>query len=331
MSKSGSSPSPHGRGRASPVADETPRAEARGPAAGFAWPSVGGETPVWTGAGFQIGAQRLAVLDYDAGASGWSAALTRFHEEAAAEGTHPIDVASRQRARRSLTRHLRTRQQAAVILEVGCSTGYLLKELADDWPTSLVIGSDFIADPLRRLAGQMPEMPLLRFDMVECPLPSASVDAVVLLNVLEHIEDDGAAISQVARILTPGGIAVVEVPAGPGLYDVYDKYLKHYRRYCLAGLCQLLEREGLAVVERSHLGVLLYPAFAVVKRRNRSRLKMPEDDQRRVVQNRITATEQSLLVRGAFALETLGSRWFSYPIGIRCVAVAVKPSSAVLP
>ena len=306
------------------MAEETDRTATRGPAAAFPWPNVGGETPVWTGAGFQVGADRRAVLDYDAGASGWSAALTRFHEETVAGGTHPIDVASRRRARRSLERHLQTRRQAAVILEVGCSSGYLLRELADDWPTSLVIGVDFIMDSLSRLAGQMPNAPLLRFDLVECPLPSATVDAVVLLNVLEHIEDHGAAVSQVARILKPGGIVVVEVPAGPSLYDVYDKYLRHYRRYRLAGLCQLLERAGLRVIERSHLGVLLYPAFAVTKRRHQRWLNMPEDVQRRVVRNSITATGRSRLVQWALALDALGSRWFSYPIGIRCAAVAVK-------
>ena len=307
------------------MAEDTPRTEARGPAAAFAWPSVGGETPVWTGDGFQVGAERRAVVDYDAGASGWSAALTRFHEETVAGGMHPIDVASRRRARRSLKRHLHTRRQAPVILEVGCSSGYLLRELADDWPRSLVIGSDFIAEPLGRLAWQMPGVPLLRFDMVECPLPSASVDAVVLLNVLEHIEDDGAAVSQMARVLRPGGIAVVEVPAGPDLYDVYDKYLQHYRRYRLVDLCRLLERAGLPVVDRSHLGALLYPAFAVTKKRNQRWLGMPEDVQRRIVQKSITATERSRVMRWAFALEILGSRWLSYPIGIRCVAVAVKP------
>jgi len=290
----------------------------------FDWPDVSGETPVWTGAGFQVGADRRAILDYDAGASGWSADLTHFHEETALGGTHPIDMASRRRARRSLKRHLQTTRLPAVILEVGCSSGYLLRELAHDWSTSLVIGADFISEPLGRLAGQLPDVPLLRFDMVKCPLPSASVDAVVLLNVLEHIEDHRAAVNQVVRILKPGGIAVVEVPAGPRLFDVYDKYLQHFRRYRQAGLCRLLEREGLRVIERTHIGALLYPAFAVTKRRNQRWLKMPEDVQRRVVGKSISASGRSPLVRWAFALEALGARWFNYPIGIRCTAVAVK-------
>jgi SAM-dependent methyltransferase len=290
----------------------------------FPWPSIGGVWPTWTGRGFDVGGQHRKVLDFEAGDSGWSQALTRFHEDTAGQGTHPIDVASRQRARAALRRHLKTRPADAVILEVGCSSGFLLRELVSDWPESLVIGSDFIVEPLERLAEQAPTLPLMRFDMVKCPLPSASVDAIVLLNVLEHIDDDARAVGQVARVLKQGGVAVVEVPAGPGLYDVYDKYLRHYRRYRLQELCELLERAGLRVASRSHLGFLLYPAFALVKRRNRRWLDEPEDVQRAVVERSIKQTGRGPLLRWATTIESVGARWLSYPVGIRCLAVAVK-------
>ena len=51
----------------------------------------------------------------------------------------------------------------------------------------------------------------------------------------------------------------------PRLYDAYDKYLRHYRRYQLKEVSQLLERAGLTVVTESHLGCVLYPAFVFVK------------------------------------------------------------------
>ena len=55
--------------------------------------------------------------------------------------------------------------------------------------------------------------------------------------MLEHVEDDQAAIRQVYRILQPGGVAVIEVPAGPDLYDIYDRQLMHHRRYRCAMCC----------------------------------------------------------------------------------------------
>jgi len=113
-------------------------------------------------------------------------------------------------------------------------------------PHAQLIGSDYVRGPLEEVARRLPDVPLLQFDLVKCPLPDASVDVVVLLNVLEHIEDDVGAVRQLARILKPGGAVVIEVPAGPHLYDVYDKVLMHYRRYRLSGLKRLLRAAGLS-------------------------------------------------------------------------------------
>ena len=292
---------------------------------GFPWPSINGAQPTWNGTGFDLDGRRAAILDFGAGESGWSEELTDFHEGTAGEGVHPIDIASRRRARAALRRHLRVeRPEEIVILEVGCSSGFLLEELARDWPRSLVIGSDYIPGPLHRLAPRIGGVPLLRFDLVRCPLPSASVDAAVLLNVLEHIEDHEAAVRQVARILKPGGVAVVEVPAGPHLYDVYDKYLKHYRRYRLSDVRTLVEGAGLTVAAASHLGCLLYPAFAFVKRRNRRWLEASEEVQRQVVERDIDISSRGPLLKWTTEVEEWLGRWASFPMGIRCVVVAVK-------
>jgi SAM-dependent methyltransferase len=295
----------------------------------FPWPPLNGISPAWTGAGFRIGNTSTAVLSYGAGPSGWSESLTDLHEDAAGEGAHPIDVASRRQARSALKRHLRVPPSQAILLEAGCSSGYLLAELLEDWPESLVIGSDFIEGPLLRLAARLPQLPLLRFDLVQCPLPEASVDAVVLLNVLEHIEDDRAAVAQVFRMLKPGGVAVIEVPAGPELYDAYDKHLQHFRRYRLRDLCALLQHAGFTVIDRSHLGCFVYPAFAFVKRRNRRLLHAPPEVQQQLVAKNIRDSGSA----GGGALGTIMAaerwlgRWVRYPMGIRCIVTATKPTA----
>jgi SAM-dependent methyltransferase len=292
----------------------------------FDWPPIDDARPRWTGQEFVLGNWSGPVLDYGAKDSGWSEDLTLLHEEVAADGLHPIDVASRRRARKALRRFVRTRPQDVTLLEVGCSSGFLVRELCRDWPRSLVIGSDYLAEPLHRLAAQLDPTPLLRFDLVECPLPAASLDGVVLLNVLEHIDDHASAIAQVARVLKPGGVAVVEVPAGPHLYDGYDEHLRHFRRYRLDELCTLIETADLQILERSHLGFLAYPAFASAKRRNQRELHASEQRQRELVKQSITSSATTPVLGWALALEDSLSRFMSYPVGIRCVVTAVKRS-----
>ena len=287
-------------------------------AADFTWPEVpgSGAAPIWTGRGFRVGDREVPVLSYEVGDSGWTDELTSFHEEAAGSN-HPIDLASRRHALGQLKKH--APGDAPVILEVGCSSGFLVKEIRREFPRAFVIGADYVRGPLEKLARDMPDLPLLHFDLVECPLPSASVDAVVLLNVLEHIEDDGAALRQLHRVLRPGGVAVIEVPAGPGLYGIYDRMLMHHRRYSSRGLRSAAEKTGFEILEASHLGAFVYPGFWLVKKWSRRFLHAGAVEQERVVEKNIRYTERGGWLSWLMDLELwLGER-ISFPAGIRCL------------
>ena len=276
--------------------------------------------PVWMGSGFRLGSRMARIVDYGENLAGWSDDLTDLHERAAG-ATHPIDVASR----RDAVRQLRSRLIAPrpTILEIGCSSGHLLHDMATAFPDAVIIGADVVRGPLERLAARLPGVPLLRFDIQECPLPPGAVDAVVMLNVLEHVEDDGAALRQVHRILKPGGIVVIEVPAGAHLFDDYDRALKHFRRYRVSDLARTLEQSGFRVLRRSHLGFLLYPAFALAKRRNQGTRLAPAD-LRRHVEQQVTSTASSGAMRAALIVEAVLGRWVRYPIGIRCLVLGQR-------
>lgn len=292
----------------------------------FPWPTPphADGAPEWTGSGFRVGAARVPMLSFVDTTSGWSDDLTELHEAEAGAGVHPMDVASRRRALRALERRLPA-AGAPVILEVGCSSGFLLNDLRAAFPRALVIGADYVRRPLERLAERTPGVPLLHFDLTVCPLPDASVDAVVALNVLEHIPDDGAAIRQIHRVLRPGGVAVIEVPAGPRLFDVYDKLLMHHRRYTLGALERAFRAAGFVVDEASHLGFFVYPAFVAVKLANKRHLRAPEEKQREVVSKSIRGTGASPAMRLAMGLEeAVAERGVRYPVGVRCVLTAVK-------
>jgi SAM-dependent methyltransferase len=289
----------------------------------YPWPVPPGYsgTPSWTSSGFRIDNDRVSVLSYGVGTSGWADELTAFHEDNAGSD-HFIDRASRAHALGQIKRH--ATQANPVILEVGSSSGFLLEALREELPSAFVIGSDYVRGPLEAMARRRPDIPLLQFDLVRCPLPDNSVDVVVLLNVLEHIEDDAEAVRQVYRILKPAGAFVCEVPAGPHLFDVYDKVLMHYRRYQLRGLCGLLSAAGFTIAHASHLGALFYPGFWYVKRKNKRFLSAPEEVQQQVVARAIRKSGRNRLFEAVMWVEDRLRNWFRFPFGIRCLATGVK-------
>src|SRR5450631_651993 len=286
--------------------------------------SAGQDSPVWNGSAFVHSGKSSRVLAYEVGESGWSDELTALHETATESGTHFIDMASRLHAIAELKRELGTRPVS--IMEVGCSAGHLLADMRRSLPNATLTGGDYTMGTLVKLGEKMPDIPLVRFNLAASPMPSDSYDAMVLLNVLEHIEDDAAATGHIARMLKPGGVAVIEVPAGPELFDDYDRQLQHFRRYTLQGICSVVEQAGLVVERRNYLGALIYPAFFLAKKLSQSRPKSATDREAHVA-NAIGATSRFNAVgRAIMSLEQTIGRSVTFPRGIRCVVTARKPS-----
>lgn len=290
----------------------------------FALPPImaDGDIPRWEGNGFRVGNEFTNVLQYSINTLGWNDDLTSFHEESAGD-QHFIDRASRDHAIQQLKSHLSSKSNPT-ILEIGCSSGFMLHRMHKAFPQATIIGADVVSEPLHKLAVALPTIPLLRFDLLHCPLPDNSIDAIVILNVLEHIENDALALQQIHRILKPGGVAIIEVPAGPGLYDIYDKVLMHYRRYTRADLTKLVSQIGFKIKDNSHLGFFLYPPFWFVKKRNKRLLAESEETQQKLVEKTIRDTGENKLFHFIMQTELLLGKMISYPVGIRCLMSCVK-------
>lgn len=84
----------------------------------------------------------------------------------------------------------------------------------------------------------------------------ATYDSVVLVNVLEHIEDDEAALEEICRILKPGGHLFLLVPALQFLYSAIDARVGHFRRYSLPGLRTIVEEGGYRVKRARYFDVM---------------------------------------------------------------------------
>lgn len=113
-----------------------------------------------------------------------------------------------------------------LVLDVGCGTGRFLGE----WTETRVLGADAFPPSIdiarRRLPGR-----LLQATLPDLPLADKSVDVVTGLDVLEHCADDRAAFREIARVLKPGGVVFLTVPALKILWSDWDVSLHHYRRY----------------------------------------------------------------------------------------------------
>ncbi len=78
--------------------------------------------------------------------------------------------------------------------------------------------------------------------------PEGTFDAALLLDVIEHVEDDVALVADVAARVRPGGLVLISVPAWPALFSAHDVALHHHRRYTPAACRDVVARAGLDVV-----------------------------------------------------------------------------------
>ena len=108
----------------------------------------------------------------------------------------------------------------------------------------------------------------VRADACALPFADASVDLVVPFDVLEHIEDDGAALAEMARVLRPGGRLLVAVPADMSLWSAHDEAVGHVRRYTRVSLLAAIAAAGLRIDTVRSWNVLLRPVVAVRRRRS---------------------------------------------------------------
>ena len=85
-------------------------------------------------------------------------------------------------------------------------------------------------------------------------------------DLLEHLDDDDAAVAEVHRVLKPTGTYLVAVPADPRLWSEHDEAVDHVRRYTREGLLDLLQRGGFEVTDVRSWNVLLRPVVAMRRR-----------------------------------------------------------------
>ena len=164
---------------------------------------------------------------------------------------HPWELARMRTVLGLLHRYCRAEVSQSVI-DIGCGDAFLTARVAERFSPRRIVGLDIhLTDAaLEGLRKQHRSLALER-DPSRCGGPA---ECVLLLDVLEHIEEDSSFLSSLVEgRLSHGGKLLVTVPAFESLFSAHDEFLGHFRRYSLESLRQRMEQSGLQVLAGGYL------------------------------------------------------------------------------
>ncbi len=199
----------------------------------------------------------------------------------------------------------------AKIVDIGCGCGRMLQLLSQRHEAIGVDASPLAADFARQrgvnvVQGMLPE---------PIGLPPGEFDAVLMLDVLEHLDDDVTCARAAASLLKPDGILLITVPAYQWLFGPHDVAHHHRRRYTRKTLKHALEDANLQVDYLSYYNAILFPLALV----QRSAQRMKRDQ---TVSTAPPPAPINALFRSIFASERHILGKLPLPFGLSLLAVA---------
>ncbi len=183
------------------------------------------------------------------------------------------------RARRDILADYLTRYgdvpAGARILEIGCGTGHNLPMLAKFGSVEAIE----IDPAAREIASERLGRPVGDAPLPELPgVERGAYDLVAVLDVVEHIEDDVAALAAMKSLLKPGGKILIAVPAHQWMWSAHDVVNHHHRRYSKTTLKTAIERAGLKPDRLGYFNTLLFPLAAAARIAGRMTGRDDSDD-----------------------------------------------------
>ena len=178
------------------------------------------------------------------------------------EGRHWWFLGRRRLFLRLLEQRFPPAARPVEVLDFGCGTGAFLEDLERFGAVSAVDG-----DPQAVAFCHARGRSEVRFVPPGDRLPFAdgAFELVTALDVVEHIADDVGALRELRRVLRPGGVLLVAVPAFMFLWGKQDEVSHHHRRYTARTLRRALAEAGFAVDRTSYFNTMLFPPIAAVR------------------------------------------------------------------
>jgi SAM-dependent methyltransferase len=202
--------------------------------------------------------------------------------------------------------------EALKILDVGCGTGANLEMLSKFGAAE---GVDVSPEALSFCQARG----LVNVKLGEAeqlPYEAGSFDLVTGLDVVEHLDDDRAGLREMARVLRPGGRALLFVPAFMFLWGVQDDISNHRRRYTLPELKRTVRESGFEVERASYVNLSFFAPILLGRLIMRATGLCPESE------NNITIGALNGLLGRILGAESSILRHVNLPFGVSVICVA---------
>jgi len=150
-----------------------------------------------------------------------------------------------------------------VFLDIGCGSGQTIVEI-ENAVKCIIDGAD-LDEKLLLQAPRIKGKLMILDVMDEHPGLSEKYDLILLLDVLEHIDNDTEFLRNTMRLLKPGGVIIINVPAFQSMYSRYDSQVGHKRRYTIRTLRGAAEDAGLTTLSSRYWGIGMTPLILLRK------------------------------------------------------------------
>lgn len=221
-----------------------------------------------------------------------------------------------------IKRLIRDEARASAVLEIGCASGVLIEELKQSGFAS-ISGVD-VSEAAIEACHKKGIKEALLIDGTHLPYPDGRFEVLITSDVLEHIEDDGGALREWARVLKPGGKMILLVPAWQFLWSDHDLANKHFRRYGRGELVSKIKAAGFEVARVSYWNFILFVPIVIF----RAMLKLlPKGKQKTETEGNLYggSAVTNAILRSILMIENKLIEWgVNLPFGVSLLVVAKK-------
>ncbi len=202
------------------------------------------------------------------------------------------------------------------IIDIGCGTGGFASYIANRYDVSCLDTSSIALDYCKKRGLQT----LYNTTIDGLPNEVIPFEAAIMLDVLEHIEDDTAALNDVYKVLDDNGYFIMSVPAYKWMWSKHDEIHMHYRRYTKKEITSLIQAAGFKIKYASYFNSFLF--LPAVLKRKLDKIIGKEEKHKDPVDK--VSDGMNTLFHNLFSFESKFLPSVSFPFGLSIIVIAQK-------